>query len=119
MKRLNLGSAAYKKAGYVNVDWQPIVEPDVNHDLNVFPYPFESDEFDLIEADHVLEHLDRPFAVMRELHRILKPHGRLIVKVPHFSRGFTHAEHAHGFDLTFPLYFDRRFAAAGYFGVDF
>jgi hypothetical protein len=26
---------------------------------------------------------------------------------------------SHGFDLTFPLYFDRRFAAAGYFGVDF
>ena len=50
MKRLNLGSAAYKKAGYINVDWQSIVEPDVNHDLNVFPYPFETDEF-----EHLLE----------------------------------------------------------------
>jgi SAM-dependent methyltransferase len=119
MRKLNLGSAGYKKTGYVNVDWQSIVEPDVEHDLNTFPYPFQDDEFDLVEADHVLEHLDRPFAVMRELHRILKPGGRLIIKVPHFSRGFTHAEHAHGFDVTFPLYFDRRFAKAGYFGVDF
>lgn len=119
MRRLNLGSAGYKKNGYVNVDWQSIVEPDVAHDLNTFPYPFQDDEFDLVEADHVLEHLDRPFAVMRELHRILKPGGQLIIKVPHFSRGLTHAEHAHGFDVTFPLYFDRRFAKAGYFGVDF
>jgi hypothetical protein len=41
------------------------------------------------------------------------------VKVPHFSRGFTHAEHAHGFDVTFPLYFNKNFAQAGYFGVDY
>jgi len=56
---------------------------------------------------------------MKELHRILKPNGKLIVKVPHFSRGFTHTEHAHGFDITFPLYFNKNFTKSGYFGVDF
>ncbi len=64
----------------------------------------------MVEASHLLEHLDRPFLAMKEMHRILKPGGQLIIKVPHFSRGFTHAEHAHGFDVTFPNYFNKKFS---------
>lgn len=116
-QKLNLGSGEDYKEGFVNVDWQPLTKADVEHNLNVFPYPFEDNSFDYIEAFHVLEHLDRPFNVMKELHRILKPGGKLVVKVPHFSRGFTHAEHAHGFDVTFPLYFNPNFTKSGYFGV--
>lgn len=118
-KKLNLGCGEDKKEGYVNVDFSPIVKPDVAHNLNQFPYPFEPNSFELIEAFHVLEHLDKPFDVMKELHRVLKPGGTLHVKVPHFSRGFTHAEHSHGFDVTFPLYFNPSFTKSGYFGVHF
>lgn len=118
-RKLNLGCGGDKKEGYINLDWQGIVRPDIEHDLNVLPYPFPDNYFDLIEAFHVLEHLDRPFAVMKELHRLLRPGGKLIIKVPHFSRGFTHAEHAHGFDVTFPLYFNRKFIDHGFFGIEF
>ena len=31
--------------------------------------------------------------------------GALLVKVPHFSRGFTHPDHKRGFDVSFPLFF--------------
>lgn len=117
--KLNIGCAGFKKDGYINLDWQSIVEPDVNHDLNVFPYPFADNQFELIEAFHILEHLDRPFSVMKELHRILKPGGRLLIKVPHFSRGLTHPEHTHGFDVTFPNYFNPRFTKVGFYGVEF
>lgn len=117
--KINLGCAGFPKTGYVNVDWLESLKPDVVHDLNKLPYPFEASSADLIEATHVLEHLDRPFDVMKEVHRILRPGGKLILKVPHFSRGFTHAEHARGFDVTFPLYFNKLFERAGYFGVDF
>jgi len=119
MKKLNLGSGEQKKDGYVNLDWQDLTNPDVKHDLNKFPYPFSDNELDLIEAFHVLEHLDKPFDVMGELHRILKPGGKLVIRVPHFSRGFTHAEHASGFDVTFPLYFDRKFTKSGFYGIEF
>lgn len=118
-KKLNLGCGEDKKEGFVNLDWSPLTKPDIVHDLNVLPYPFPDHSFEYIEASHVLEHLDRPFAVMREMHRILVPGGELHLKVPHFSRGFTHAEHAHGFDVTFPLYFNKNFPKSGYFGVDF
>ncbi len=119
IKKLNLGCGEHKKEGYVNVDWSPLNNPDVVHDLNAMPYPFDDGSFDLIEAFHVLEHLDKPFIVMAEFHRILKPGGTLHIKVPHFSRGFTHAEHAHGFDITFPLYFRKDFTTSGFFGVEY
>lgn len=118
-KRLNLGCGESKKKSYINVDFRKELSPDIVHDLNIFPYPFENNYFDLIEAFHVLEHLDKPFLVMRELHRILKPGGKLHIKVPHFSRGFTHSEHKSGFDLTFPFYFNNEFTTSGYLGVDF
>jgi SAM-dependent methyltransferase len=88
------------------------------HDLDKFPYPFENDYFDLIEADHILEHLTDPFKVMEELNRILKKDGVLIIRVPHFSRSMTHPQHKRGFDVTFPKYFQKEFAG-GYTGTDF
>ncbi len=118
-KKLNLGCGEDKKEGFVNLDWNKLVEPDAVHDLNKVPYPFPDNEFALVNASHILEHLEKPFVIMKELHRLLKSGGKLIVKVPHFSRGFTHAEHEHGFDVTFPLYFDKKFTRSGFFGVEF
>jgi SAM-dependent methyltransferase len=118
MMKLNLGCGEFRKEGYLNLDISPVVKPDLIHDLNKFPYPFQDSQFDLIEADHVLEHLENPFLVMKELHRITKNKGWVIIRVPHFSRGFTHPEHKRGFDITFPFYFRESFKG-GYQGVDF
>lgn len=118
MKKLNLGAGESKKEGYINIDWNELAKPDKLHNLNTIPYPFDDNTFDLIEASHVLEHLDKPFAIMQELHRIAKPGAKIIIKVPHFSRGFTHAEHCHGFDITFPQYFNKNFTKSGYLGFE-
>ncbi|RME81353.1 MAG: class I SAM-dependent methyltransferase [Planctomycetota bacterium] len=118
MKKLNLGSGSFPKKGFVNLDINPNLPVDIVHDLNEFPYPFGDNEWDYIECDHVLEHLEDPFRVMKELHRILKPEGILIIRVPHFSRGFTHPEHKRGFDFTFPYYFQPTFRG-GYTGCEF
>lgn len=115
-KKLNLGSGEFKKPGYINVDFYSVSEPDVRHDLEKFPYPFADGEFETIEADHVLEHLSNPFQVMRELYRIAADKAEIIIRVPHFSRGFTHAEHKRGFDVSFPLYFNHELPL-GYQGV--
>ena len=118
-KKLNLGCGIDYREGFVNADFHSHLKVDVEYDLNQLPYPFADDEFDYILASHVLEHLDKPFWVMRELHRILKPGGVLHVKVPHFSRGLTHSEHRAGFDVTFPYYFNPTFTKSGYYGVEF
>jgi hypothetical protein len=115
---LNLGCGGFKKDGYINVDYYAVSEPDVRHDLNQFPYPFDDDRFTLMEADHLLEHLEDPFRVMRELYRIGRNGCMVRIRVPHFSRGFTHAGHRRGFDVSFPFYFDPLFKW-GYQGVHF
>jgi predicted SAM-dependent methyltransferase len=116
-KKLNLGSGEFKKKGYVNVDFYSVTKPDNFHDLNIIPFPFMDNEFSLIEADHLLEHLSDPFAVMKELVRISRDKGVIQIKVPHFSRGFSRPEHKRGFDVPFPLYFNKEFKG-GYQGVD-
>lgn len=117
-KKLNLGSGEFRKDGYLNVDFGSVGTPDITHDLNIFPYPFDSNQFDLVEADHVIEHLNSPFDVMREIHRITRNGGRVLIRTPHFSRGFIHPEHQRGFDVSFPLYFKPGFRG-GYQGVEF
>jgi len=108
-RKLNLGCGEFPKEGFINVDYFSNSTPDVSHDLNKIPYPFDDDHFELVEADHVLEHLTDPFGVMGELRRICAPGATIHIRVPHFSRGFTHADHKRGFDVTFPYYFNPKF----------
>ena len=107
--KLNLGCGRFPMEGYVNVDGVADVHPDLVHDLNQRPYPFPDESAEEVHASHVLEHLNDPFGTMAEWHRLLAPGGHLIVRVPHFSRGFTHPDHKRGFDVSFPLYFDPSF----------
>lgn len=117
-KKLNLGCGQFPKEGYVNLDIDKNSLADIICDLNKFPYPLKDNSFELIVADHVLEHLNYTFKVMQELSCILTTNGKLIIRVPHFSRGFTHPDHKIGFDVSFPFYFSKEFKG-GYTGVEF
>jgi len=109
--KLNLGCGQFYKKGFVNVDSDARVNPDILWNLDKIPYPFKDKSFSLITMDHVLEHVSDPFKVMKELHRILKSNGVLAIRVPHASRGFTHPDHKRGFDVSFPLYFNPNYKA--------
>lgn len=84
-RRLNLGSGRQYSADSVNLDITPDTDPDVVHDLNDRPWPFEDGRFDRVNAIDVLEHLDDPFAAMHEIHRISAPGARITIALPHFS----------------------------------
>lgn len=101
MKLLNLGCGMDKIKGAVNLDVSPHVHPDVIWDLNIFPYPFEDEEFDIVLAKQILEHLDDLVKVMNELWRILKPRGILRIWTPHFAHrdSYTDPTHKHFFAL--------------------
>ena len=97
--RLNLGCGFLPKIGFINVDAFEICKPDVVHDLNVFPYPWDDNSVDLIELWHVLEHLEDWWAVFRECTRILKVGGVLDIHVPDESSttAGTYRDHLHIF----------------------
>ncbi len=84
LKIVDLGCGKKKRPGAIGVDYSDRHNADVIHDLNVFPYPFESDSIDQVYLDNVLEHLDKPMQVMEEVHRITKPGGNVKVIVPYF-----------------------------------
>lgn len=48
------------------------------------PLPFADDAFDLITTLDVIEHIEDDVAALRELRRVLRPGGRLLVAVPAF-----------------------------------
>jgi SAM-dependent methyltransferase len=64
--------------------------PDVAHNPNVdaplraslTALPFADETFDLIICKHVLEHLEEPESAFRELARVLRPHGQLLILTP-------------------------------------
>lgn len=81
--RLNLGCAKNPEPGFLNLDLDARVAPDVQHDLEVTPLPFEDASFDCILGSHVFEHVQRFLPLVADLHRILKPGGYLIAVTPH------------------------------------
>ena len=57
--------------------------PDVTIVADLQHCPHVSDNtYDVIVCTQVLEHVPNPFAAVAELHRVLKPGGRLLVTVP-------------------------------------
>jgi SAM-dependent methyltransferase len=84
LKILDLGCGKKKRPGAVGVDCANHHNADVIHDLNVFPYPFESNSIDQVYLDNILEHLDKPIQVMEEVHRICKPGASVKVIAPYF-----------------------------------
>jgi ubiquinone/menaquinone biosynthesis C-methylase UbiE len=49
-------------------------------DANHIPYPDQS--FDVVSSDNVFEHLEQPELVLKEVCRVLRPNGLLLVKTP-------------------------------------
>ena len=83
---LNLGCGNFKIDGFINVDKVDLYQPDVLHDLEVLPWPFESNSADIIVLSHVLEHLGQTpslfIQILKEIYRISKNGCLLHIEVP-------------------------------------
>jgi SAM-dependent methyltransferase len=80
----------YESADFEMVD-KPYAKSTYVCDLAAIPV--EDGRFDRIIFNQVQEHLPEPLAVLRELHRVLKPGGKMLCSAPLF-----YEEHERPFD---------------------
>jgi hypothetical protein len=100
--RLDIACGHHKDLGWTGIDLQKIPGVDIVHDLNVMPWPIETESVDEAKAWHIIEHIPptsvtekgtrRPFLeFMDECWRVLKPGARIDIETPYGgSEGFLH-----------------------------
>ena len=84
-KILDVGCGANKIEGAIGLDNNPRTNADVIHDLGEIPYPFPDNEFDLVVASHVVEHVPDVMAFIGELHRVTRVGGTIRLLTPHYT----------------------------------
>lgn len=96
---LDVGCGGRKLPGAVGMDIVKLPPVDVVHNFNDLPWPFEDNGFDLVFLNHALEHTGDLVAVMNEIHRVLKPGGRMVAQVPYFrcTDAYNDPTHTHFF----------------------
>jgi SAM-dependent methyltransferase len=115
------GSKPYRSlfhvAEYTGVDFENPGHPHLNEQIDVFydgkHIPFEAGTFDSIFCSEVFEHVFNLDEVLRELHRVLKAGGKILVTCPfaicehevpndyarYSSYGLRHLLGKHGFEV--------------------
>lgn len=116
MLKLNIGAGNLPQDGFTNHDLvKHRPEIDVSFDLNDELWPVDSDSYDEVEANDVLEHLNNPLQAINEIHRILKTGGIFTAKCcgwknPNFWVDITHKK---AFDVRSMDYLDPTTALGG------
>ena len=86
--KLNLGCDNFKLSGFINIDINPKVSPDLCLDLIDLDKHFQPNSVDFIFAGHVFEHLDLETSqeVMRKCFKILKVNRLFMIIVPDYTK---------------------------------
>ncbi len=113
---LNIGSGESNPPGFLNLDKRKLPGIDIAHDLEVIPYPIESNVCLTILGSHIWEHLKpwKTIDIMNELWRIMKVDGQLALSMPYgvnelFQQDPTHCNPSNQatwqyFDPGYPLW---------------
>lgn len=101
------GSKPYEKyfsaSEYVGLEIETTIHQTKNK-ADIFydgkSFPLESESFDSVVSNQVLEHVFEPHEFLREIHRVLKPKGKLLLTIP-----FVWDEHEQPYDYARYSYF--------------
>ena len=91
--KLDIAAGQNKKEGFTGIDIMP--GSDIVHDLEVFPWPIESDSVEEAHCSHFIEHVKNFGGFFDELYRILKVGAKCTFIAPYYTsvrawQDFTH-----------------------------
>jgi len=95
MRKANFACGYDVIDGYENYDINPCNDNVKYLDLNDLPLTFDNDTFDEILMSHIIEHLDNPYMLTLEIHRILKPNGVAKIHLPANHMNLQHLRSSH------------------------
>jgi len=72
----------FKKIDNIEYITGDLNSPWADVKMDVHEIPFEDNSFDVIFANHLLEHVENDLEVMKEFYRVMKPKGWGIFQVP-------------------------------------
>jgi|SRR3989344_2799762 len=93
--KLNIGSGADIRKGYINLDIVKLPGVDVVWDVDKYPWPFESGRFEEIIAYQILEHVEDPLKFLEEVCRVSKDNAKVVIETPHHASGNAYADVSH------------------------
>jgi ubiquinone/menaquinone biosynthesis C-methylase UbiE len=91
MTKLHIGCGTKRLAGFINIDESKNVKPDIV--ASITKLPFKDGSVDEIYSAHTLEHIQDFRKAMREMHRVLKKGGKLVLVLPYPTSMATFVPH--------------------------
>ena len=92
---IELGCGPHKTKGAIGVDALQLDGVDIVHNLEE-PLSFlEDNSVDELRSSHLLEHIENLEQLFKEIFRVLKPTGKHIAVVPHFSNPYFYSDFTH------------------------
>lgn len=101
MRILDIGCGRAKAPGAVGVDVNTATDADVLSDASRQGLPFRADVFERVHINHIIEHVERPLALLEEIHRVCRSGAEVVGVTPHFSNpcSFADPTHRHHFSV--------------------
>jgi SAM-dependent methyltransferase len=125
MRVIDIGCGNKKTPGAIGVDKFPLEQVDIVFDISALPWPLKDGSVDRIICNHILEHLrvEQRVKVLREIHRVMRPEGELVVRIPHGAcrnarLDPTHVD-IHGLHLSMFDYYEKSHRFSYYFDYHF
>jgi len=88
MRKLNLGCGGDIRQDFINCDVRKLQGIQLRCDIEHNHLPFKDSVFDEVLAKDVIEHVSfrRVETLLKEIHRILKVKGKVIIQTPDFEQ---------------------------------
>ncbi|MGI8589354.1 MAG: class I SAM-dependent methyltransferase [Chloroflexia bacterium] len=108
--RLDVGCGSQVRRGFVGIDARRTVATAIVADARAIAV--EDGVADEVYAGCLLEHFDDPHQVLREIHRVLRPDGQAVLRLPNLGTYSSHLDTTHRFLADLALW---RHILGGYF----